>query len=412
MALVPIRIDRTSKPPLGTPLRSDGHWSVQGLIGVYGGNEAAGTRIFDAGGIYHSTAMLRCECGPDGIVFNGTTAAGSGAQIGASPVLGGLSESSVFVVFKTTSPAVQIANSGDAIYSERAPTGNDIYKIALVNLSGVQAEFTYRNDAGALLQQRVSAAGSNDGGWHTAAIIKRGTAHTICYESVSSTGTYGGTNTNFTNANMKCLIGGDGADANATWGGGATGAIGNVYRYSQALSLDQYYSLRANPWQVYEPEIVWVEVGGNPSAIAGTASQVIGAFGQVATSALLVSGQSAQTLSGVSQTATAALVVACNHNAGLASYQQTATAVSAIAGMQASQLLEVTQVAPGTILVQGQQDAVIGLIAQLASARLDDGMFIVAVGLTLPGEIRGYVLPGEIRGAVLASENIGAVLPR
>ena len=41
--LVPIRIDRTSKPPLGTPLRSDGHWSVQGLIGAWSFNEGAGS---------------------------------------------------------------------------------------------------------------------------------------------------------------------------------------------------------------------------------------------------------------------------------------------------------------------------------------------------------------------------------
>lgn len=44
MALVPIRVDRTSKPPLGTPLRSDGHWSVQGIVGAWAFNEGSNSK--------------------------------------------------------------------------------------------------------------------------------------------------------------------------------------------------------------------------------------------------------------------------------------------------------------------------------------------------------------------------------
>lgn len=38
----PINRDWTTKPPLGTPLRTDGHWSVQGLVGCWLFNEGAG----------------------------------------------------------------------------------------------------------------------------------------------------------------------------------------------------------------------------------------------------------------------------------------------------------------------------------------------------------------------------------
>lgn len=41
----PINRDWTVKPPLGTPLRTDGHWSVQGLAGCWLFNEGAGKPI-------------------------------------------------------------------------------------------------------------------------------------------------------------------------------------------------------------------------------------------------------------------------------------------------------------------------------------------------------------------------------
>jgi len=43
---VPVRRDRTVKPPPGTPLRTDGHWSVQGLVGAWAFNEGAGNKVY------------------------------------------------------------------------------------------------------------------------------------------------------------------------------------------------------------------------------------------------------------------------------------------------------------------------------------------------------------------------------
>lgn len=40
----PINRDWTVKPPLGTPLRTDGHWSVQGLVGCWLFNEGGGIK--------------------------------------------------------------------------------------------------------------------------------------------------------------------------------------------------------------------------------------------------------------------------------------------------------------------------------------------------------------------------------
>lgn len=44
----PINRDWTVKPPLGTPLRTDGHWSVQGLVGCWLFNEGAGGSCVNA----------------------------------------------------------------------------------------------------------------------------------------------------------------------------------------------------------------------------------------------------------------------------------------------------------------------------------------------------------------------------
>lgn len=261
-----VQQDWDVKPPSGTPLRRDGHWSVQGLVGCWAFNEGGGVTLFDATDRYNGTIGSRASLKSEGLVFGGTTGIAGNPQVGSVAILGPLTESSIFAFFRTKSTATQISSAGDAIYSERAATGANIYKLALSNtLAPMSVEFTYRNDASVLLQQRVLATTANDGNWHTAAATKRGTAHTVYFDGWSTaTGIYGGANSNFTNANMQCLVGGDAADASATWGSplAGNGAIGLVVRYTRALSAAEIASLSTNPWQVFEPEVRWISVEG------------------------------------------------------------------------------------------------------------------------------------------------------
>lgn len=46
--LIPVWRDRTQKPPMGVSLRSDGHWSVQGLVGAWAFNEGAGQYVLNS----------------------------------------------------------------------------------------------------------------------------------------------------------------------------------------------------------------------------------------------------------------------------------------------------------------------------------------------------------------------------
>lgn len=54
----PLNRDWTVKPPLGTPLRTDGHWSVQGLVGCWLFNEGAGGRVYDVARQNNGTANV------------------------------------------------------------------------------------------------------------------------------------------------------------------------------------------------------------------------------------------------------------------------------------------------------------------------------------------------------------------
>lgn len=176
------------------------------------------------------------------------------------PILGPLTNSTVLGVFRTragffnggTADGNQdIGAGGKAIYSERASTGNDIYKIGVATVTGAgTVEFTYRNDAGTLLQQRIPASTLNDGKVHVAVGRKLGTSHSAWYDGQPSTGTFGSASTAFTNSNISCRIASDAADLTADW----NGEILLVAGWSRALSDEEIKFVSQNPWILFNKE--------------------------------------------------------------------------------------------------------------------------------------------------------------
>ncbi len=60
------------KPVLGTMLRTDGHWSVQGLIGAWGMLEGSGSKVFDLIGPNHATFQNELYWDAGGLSGDGT----------------------------------------------------------------------------------------------------------------------------------------------------------------------------------------------------------------------------------------------------------------------------------------------------------------------------------------------------
>lgn len=185
----------------------------------------------------------------------------NGLILATGALLGPMQESTVLSIANTSAGIIAaggftadglIGTGGNALYSERAPTGNDIYKLGLVATGGptLNAEFVYRNDGGNILQQRVNIGSeSADGRTLAIAAVKSGTAHSVYGNAVRSVGTFGSASSAFTNASIQRRIGSDVADGTCAW----NGQILLVAGWSRALSADDIAGLRDNPWQLFRP---------------------------------------------------------------------------------------------------------------------------------------------------------------
>ena len=204
--------------------------------------------------------------GPNTTFLNGTmvtpgTDRNNGLILATGALLGPMQKSTVLAIANTSAGIIPagglttdglIGAGGNALYSERAPTGNDIYKLGLAATGGptLNAEFVYRNDGGNILQQRVNiGTASADGRMLAIAAVKSGTAHSVYCNTVSSVGTSGSASSAFTNANIQRRIGSDVADGTCAW----NGQILLVAGWSRALSADEIAGLRDNPWQLFRP---------------------------------------------------------------------------------------------------------------------------------------------------------------
>lgn len=134
------------------------------------------------------------------------------------------------------------SNQLPALYCERAGSGNDIWKLEILNTSKA-LRFTHRDDA-STLDQITNTTGINvvDNRWHQVVLTKSGTAITIYVDTqVDKAGTLTGTDT-LTDASQQVQLGEDVRDANSYY----NGLMDEVMIFTRALSAqeiaDLYYT--------------------------------------------------------------------------------------------------------------------------------------------------------------------------
>lgn len=132
-------------------------------------------------------------------------------------ILSGLTNWWIDITFKRANTSIN--SSGEALYAERAGSGNDILKVDLFGDSGNigKVGLTYRDTAGTLTQIRTTTT-YNDGVTHRMTISKIGTAIVITVDGVQTPGTLTAGDT-FTNSGVESRIGSDRGDGGAYFEG-------------------------------------------------------------------------------------------------------------------------------------------------------------------------------------------------
>lgn len=237
--LIPIRRDRTSKPPLGTPLRADGHWSVQGLAS-WAFNEGAGSRIVSSRNSFASAVSPLWS--PNGPKVASSDQSWVSNMSLAGPLL------TVMVGFSPLGAPISLSrvasNHNGSSYS---------FILGPYSVSFMRMRFNLNTGTGTDLNDPDPYPASGDhvfcgvydaskmylyrGGVLKSSVIKTGSIQNL--------------------ANVLAF------GANSDLSGAAPNFLYNfAYVWARVLASSEVSSLSANPWQIYEPETVWIEVGG------------------------------------------------------------------------------------------------------------------------------------------------------
>lgn len=394
MARFPLRINWTSKPPIGTPLRTDGHWSVQDLLICSVFNEGGSTPLELVNGkwmpITYGTGTSS-QWSPDGLqlISNVTTNASPTVEyvsIGSTKCLS-VVEGSVVQVVKNLGATSGDQGTFQAGATHRRWILHQTTNASTFNLTIVLASGVYKYIASAVPRNITIVQGMTwrNGGENGAGYIN-GKAGVIWAGAAVQTEVF---------ASMP-LHGNCEHDFLAT--------------YSKSLTTDQMASISANPWQVFSPEIIWVELGGGvtPIILEGLLS------GSSTVNADLLT---AITLAGV------------NNGSGSASANLT-TAItmagsSSGTGTASADLTTVIALA-GQILASGSTAAALSTAIPLsgssrgaatASADLTTAIRLAAVAAgmgTISGELAGIVaiiLAGVASGSSSASGALVTAIP-
>lgn len=461
MALVPIRITRTSKPPLGTPI----DWSnplSQGLVGAWAFNEWCGSVAFDSCNKFHATLRNSPIWSPEGIQFshgaNNTTQpyldCGSGLLNGATHIrvrigcyagpTGAVSEDvNLWAQAGDSSTLAELAvgyaydnNRLRVVYNNISLVNNAAYVISPNKYHVIDAVFipglsVTIYDNGKLLYSTAIGALPNVSGVFTIGAYKRLAANNYY---------------------------------------GFNGTITDCQLYRDVLPEIAYLS--ANPWQIYEPEVMWVSVGGGVASFTGVyaASQLV----QTQSSAALLqfAGSTAQIQTANSESLAAILgfagtVSQTQAQQAQAIYQSLLAITGTVSQLQAAQIASLTaSLAFGGVSaqVQAAQTEALAAVLSFAGATVQNQQkqsetlaallsfggnisqsqaiqiealqailafsgsvdqtqsqqreiileFIAAIilnfGFVLPAETKGYVLPMETKGFTLPAETKGYTL--
>lgn len=155
---------------------------------------------------------------------------------GSGRILSTLANASVSIYVKATGGH---GGNGGTIYCERAPSGNDIWKLQTTGPSTNILSLTHRDTAGTLNQPAASTNMSLNT-WYHVVMTKAGTTITFYINGVQdgSTGTLSGTDT-YTNTGTVSSSGLDIADASSAY----TGIVDELLLFNKALSSVEVASL-------------------------------------------------------------------------------------------------------------------------------------------------------------------------
>lgn len=312
MALLPLRIDRTSKPPIGTPLRSDGHWSTQGLVGCWLFNEGGGSRYINlVTGISASPTIgtTAPEWKGGDLDINGTAATSTRVLIPA--MLNNISGSIVLgFIWDGSTTGEQTLFGTDTVNSARR---------YITKTSGTGNIATTCN-SGSYIGSSAMTAGKQE----SCALTWKSTTNVSFHfngKPVVTDGVVGASTGNPASLRFGSSVYND---------GGWSGIIRHAFLYNRALSADEIKSLSENPYQICEPEILWINVGSVES-FTGDLAAVQASQAQSLAVELLFAGSTAQIQNANSEAIAAAL--GFNGSISQTQAQQVQTIYQALAGI-------------------------------------------------------------------------------
>jgi hypothetical protein len=163
-----------------------------------------------------------------------------------------LSNSTILAVAARYNGGTGVSTNGTTIYCERAPTGNDIYKLELWDSGGgatSKPALTYRNDAGVVKQ--------GQGAFQTSILDTSSQVYIATLDATSGTANIwngrvrttvtGFPSIAFTNASIERRIGSDAGDAVSKW----DGKIDLIAGWNRSLRVNEGNMLAQNPWQIF-----------------------------------------------------------------------------------------------------------------------------------------------------------------
>lgn len=247
----PVNIPRTSKPPIGTGI----DWSnplSQGLVGCWLFNEGGGRTAFDLRQKGNAT-LTGAVASADRVSFNGTNASGTFSDLNTRV-------GKVFTIFyKVFIPAY---NNNDKILLEHTMNfnGRDALLVNPCSSSGFYDIYTNSgpNINGGMIVRPAT-------GWHTIGFnVNRSVGTSV--PAITNTVMNGkpvAFNTTYAsplNSNLELAntyIASRGASSLFL-----ECALSHLMIYNRALSATEIRSLHENPYQICQPETMWVDLGG------------------------------------------------------------------------------------------------------------------------------------------------------
>lgn len=287
MALVPIHIPWTSKPPLGTPIDRS-HPLAQGVIGAWALNEGAGVQAFSEDRL-RGTLLDDPTWAPNGLRFpGGTSSSSTKARVECGVGLVPAYDSNITILAAIQSG--EIGAGGDDVIAGQCQSSGSVtvpgMGLGVSSLSGRLKVYwnntvIVNSPTGALVSnEKCVLAAVFSGG-----VNARGYKNGIMLQNVTVSGA--------PSVDGKFLIGAHYRQSSNLYYGGFKGVCELILLINKALSPAEVAALSANPWQIYQPQIIWVEDTVAAGGFSGILSANQMVQSQLVTSLLKFDGSTA-----------------------------------------------------------------------------------------------------------------------